>query len=56
MYYSSSYSNSGFYVFDPMENAKIFDDLKVDIIVTYSGDIFKCIHSFISRKYIIMSH
>ncbi len=36
-----------------MEDAFGFSDLKVDKVLTYSGDIYNCIHVFIVRKYFL---
>ena len=48
-YYSSPMSNSGFYLFDPMEPAKEFESLKISAIYEYNGELYRCLHVIIKR-------
>jgi len=42
-------SESGFYVFDPNRAPVSFKHISVDRIISYQGDIYSCLHSFISQ-------
>lgn len=49
-YLTWSKSSSGYYLFDPMTEPIKIKDLKVDTVVRYTGNVYECIHVFMSRN------